>query len=411
VVTRRTLQSLGSLVGVNQLYNQTTPATASTRVIVSPNDDTLYSVAVVDLRSEPMVLTVPDVTDRYWTYQFIDAWTNAFDYIGTRTTAGKGGTFVIVPPGWTGQLPTATQAVPSPTPLLFLLGRYSFRDASDVANVVALQRTLVPLHTLTGGAAPTAPPALGVTPGPPAQTGSDGATFFDELGDALALDGPAASFDQEQLARFASLGIGAGLHPAAKAKAASDTASLAALQSGVTAGLAQIQKAAATTGGQGKAWTAHLDIGTYTDNFLLRALVAQIGWGANVPAEAVYAFSQNDSAGAALTGAKNYVVHFAPGALPPVAAPGFWSLTMYGTDRFFVANPIGRYSIGDHPSPPLIGNPDGSLDLYVQAASPAGHESNWLPSPSGAFNMVLRLYLPDPPVLAGTYVYPTVTAQ
>src|SRR5262249_19698900 len=151
----------------NKLYEQTTPTNAGTRMVVSPNDDTLYSVAVLDLRSEPMVLTVPDVTDRYWSYQFLDAWTNSFAYIGTRATAGKGGTFVVTPPGWSGNLPAGAQAIASPTPQLVLLGRYLFRDAADVANVVAIPRTLVPLHKLTGGAAPSPPPSLGDPPGTP----------------------------------------------------------------------------------------------------------------------------------------------------------------------------------------------------------------------------------------------------
>src|SRR5262249_24122974 len=100
VVTERTMQQLGGVIGVNALFNQPGLSTAATRVIVSPNDDTLYSAAVVDLRSEPMVLTVPDVTDRYWVYQFLDAWTTTFHYIGTRATSGKGGQLVITPPGW-----------------------------------------------------------------------------------------------------------------------------------------------------------------------------------------------------------------------------------------------------------------------------------------------------------------------
>jgi hypothetical protein len=409
VVTQRTLQTLGALVGVNQLFNQTAPSTAATRFIVSPNEDTLYSIAVLDLRAEPMVLTVPDATDRYWTYQFLDGWTNSFYYVGTRATAGKGGTFVITPPGYAGALPAGAQVVASPTPQLFLLGRYLFRDAADVANVVALPRTLVPLHTVTGGAAPAAPPPLGAAPGTPQQVGSSGAAFFDELGDALSVNGPASSFDRAQLQRFASLGIGPGQHPAAKAKAAPDAAALAALQAGVTGGMAQIAGAAGATGAQGAAWVAHLDIGTYTTDALLRAVIAKIAWGANVPAEAVYALSQGDSAGKPYTGASRYVVHFASGQLPPVGAEGFWSLTMYGADRFFVQNAINRYSVGDRTAG-LARNADGSLDVYVQSASPAGHESNWLPSAAGGFEMILRIYLPGQAVLGGTYGYPGVTA-
>jgi hypothetical protein len=380
------------------------------RFIVSPNEDTLYSVAVLDLRSEPMVLTVPDATDRYWTYQFLDTWTNSFSYIGTRATGGKGGAFVVTPPGWRGTLPPGAQEIAAPTPLVFLLGRYLFRDAADVANVNALLRTLAPLHTVTGDAATAPPPALGAPAGTPQQVGSTGAAFYDELGDALAVDAPASGYDRGQLARFASLGIGPGLHPYARARAAGDTTTVSALTAGVTTGSARIAAEAASSGAQSHGWTAHLDIGTYTSDALLRAAVAQIAWGANVPEEAVYAISQQDSAGAAYSGAKSYVVHFAAGQLPPYGAMGFWSLTMYGPDHFFVPNAANVYAVGDRTAG-LAQNPDGSLDVYVQSTSPAGHEASWLPSPvSGAFQMILRIYLPSQPVTGGTYVYPTVTA-
>ncbi len=407
VVTRRTLQTLGGLFGANALYNQTAPSGPATRVIVSPNVDTLYSVAVLDLRSEPMALTVPDVTDRYWTYQFLDAWTSSFFYVGTRATAGKGGTFVITPPGWTGSVPAGAQMVASPTPQAFLLGRYLFRDATDVANVVALPRTLVGLHTLAGTGAPASPPALGSPPGTPQQVGSTGAPFFDELGDALAVNGPASASDKAALAGFASLGIGPALHPAAKATAASDATALSALTAGVAQGMAAIGAEAAAAATKGSAWIVRLDVGTYTDP-LVRAAIAQVAWGANVPAEAVYALSSADSSGKPYSGAHAYVVHFAKP--PPVGPQGFWSLTMYGPDRFFVPNSANRYAVGDRTAG-LVTNADGSIDLYVQNASPTGHEANWLPAPTGAFQMILRLYLPQSSVTGGTYVYPTVTAS
>jgi hypothetical protein len=404
VVTRRTLQSLGAAVGTNALYDQSAPSDVSTRTIVSPNVDTLYSVAVLDLRAEPMVLTAPDVTDRYWTYQFLDAWTDSFFYLGTRATAGRGGTFVITPPGWSGTVPAGAQRVASPTPQAFLLGRYLYRDAADVANIVALSRTLVGLHSVTGATPPAPPPPLGLPPGTPQQVGSGGAAFFDELGDTLAIDGPASTADMGALAGFASLGIGPGLRPAAGAMAASDTTSLGALAAGVKQGMAEMAAEESMTSGKGSAWTVRLDVGTYTDP-LVRAAIAQIAWGANVPAEAVYAISAVDSAGNPYTGAKRYVVHFAQP--PPVGAQGFWSLTMYGPDRFFVANSLDRYAVGDRTAG-LVTNGDGSFDIYVQNASPAGHDGNWLPAPSGGFQMILRLYLPQAAVLAGTYAYPTV---
>ena len=173
---------------------------------------------MVDLRSEPLVLTVPDVQDRYWTYQFLDAWTNSFHYLGTRATNGTGGTFVITPPGYSGSLPAGATEISSPTPTMFLLGRFLVRNTADAANVAALTRTLVLQHTVTGDPAPAPPPPLGPAPGKPQEVGNDGASFFDELGDALGVNPPASDFDRRELDRFASLGIGPNLHPVAAAR-------------------------------------------------------------------------------------------------------------------------------------------------------------------------------------------------
>ena len=148
-------------------------------------------------------------------------------------------------------------------------------------------------------------------------------------------------------------------------------------------------------------WTFNLRVGAYGHDALLRAAVAASGWGANVPAEAVYAHSEYD-------GTHRYLLHFPAGGLPPVDA--FWSVTMYGPDRFFIANPINRYAIGDR-TPGLQYGRDGSLDIYMQRDSPPGHESNWLPAPAGPFSLTMRLYLPKRSVLAGRYEYPSVEIE
>jgi len=403
VVSRRTMQRFAQALGTDQLLNATVKAVPGVRLIVAPNADTLYSVAVIDLRSEPMVLTVPDVTDRYWTYQFLDPWTDSFRYIGTRATGGTGGSFVITPPGWSGTVPQGTEQIESPTPTLFLLGRYLVKSDADIANVNAITRTLVPLSTLAGSAAPPAPPALGDPEGTPPEAGSNGAAFFDELGDALALSPPATAADKAALVRFATLGIGPGLHPSATA----DSAARAILEEGVTSGLARVTDAANGVATPVNGWMAPLDVGVYDDP-LVRAAIAKFLWAANVPEEAVYPISRADVAGDPYTGAKRYVMHFDPDALPPVEpTSGFWSLTLYGTDMYLVDNPIHRYALGDR-TPGLTRNADGSLDLYVQTDAPQGHEGNWLPAPAGQFYLMLRLYLPQQPVLDGSYVYPQV---
>jgi len=171
------------------------------------------------------------------------------------------------------------------------------------------------------------------------------------------------------------------------------------------------------TGATENGWTAHLDIGVYDSNSLLRAVIAQTAWGANVPEEAVYAMSSADPSGAPYSGTRNYVAHFDPGALPPVdPTNGFWSLTLYGTDHFFVENSIKRYAVGDR-TEGLTRNPDGSLDIFIQNQQPSA-VGNWLPAPPASstpgadqFVLILRLFLPQKPVLDGSYAYPPVNAQ
>ena len=392
VITERTLQTFARLVGVNRLTWQAKLSDPSSRIVVGPNVDTLYSIAVLDLRAAPMELTLPRITDRYYTYQFIDAWTDSFAYVGTRATDGRAGTWVVTPPGWHGALPPDTTQIAAPTNQVFLLGRFFVRDAADIGNVNRLhaQVSLQPV-----GAARDV--SIGAPNGQPAAVGQQGASFYDELGDALAVNAPASEADRTALARFASLGIGPQQHP----YATGTPASREVLAAGVTRGEATVASAAASQSHAVNGWTTRLDIGTYTDP-LVRAVIARFGWGANIPQEAVYASSSVDGTGQAYNGTHLYVMHLAA-TLPPVHA--FWSLTLYGPDRFLVANDLHRYAISDR-TPGIVRNSDGSLDLYVGHNAPAGHETNWLPAPAGPFQLSLRMYLPEPAILNGTYRLP-----
>ncbi len=393
VITERTLQTFARLVGLNRLTWQTKLSDPSSRIVVGPNVDTLYSIAVLDLRAGPMALTLPRITDRYYTYQFIDAWTDSFAYVGTRATDSRAGTWVVTPPGWHGALPAGSTQIAAPTNQVFLLGRFLVRDRADIVNVDKLHSSisLRPMGTPRSV-------TIGAPPGQPAAVGAQGASFYDELGDALAINAPASDADRAALARYASLGIGPQQHPYANGT----PAARAALATGVKRGEATVAAASASQGHAVDGWTTKLNIGTYTDP-LTRAVVARYGWGANIPQEAVYASSTADGSGQAYNGSHLYVMHFAPNSLPPVHA--FWSVTLYGPDRFLVANSLQRYAIGDR-TPGLVHNADGSLDLYVGHNAPPGHESNWLPAPTGPFQLSLRMYLPEAPILDGTYRLP-----
>ena len=402
VVTMRTMQTLGPVIGVNHLYAQQQLSDASSRTVVAPNVDTLYDVTVLDLRHGPVVLTVPEIRDRYYCFQLLAMNTESFAYIGTRATGGAAGTWVIAPPGWDGALPAAAQLISAPTPLVFLLGRFLVLSADDLptARDVMAQVRLEPLTPLTGEP-PSAATALGAAPGTPQNVADAGAAFFDELGDVLAISPPASEEDRAELTRFAALGIGPGLHPAADGS----PDSRAALAKGVADGAARIRQALAASTNSVKGWDSHPKLGQYGDDFLLRAAIAQAGWGANVPEEAVYVTSTQDANGEDYSGARGYVMHFAADQLPPAKA--FWSLTLYAPDMFLFDNPARRYAIGDR-TPGLQANPDGSLDIYLQQSLPLGHESNWLPTPEGGFLLEMRIYLPEATVLDGAYRLPAV---
>ncbi len=346
------------------------------------------------------MVTVPAIHDRYYALQFLSAYTDSFAYVGTRATGGRSGTYAITPPGWHGTLPPGVVRIAAPTPQVVMLGRFLVRDDADVPAVrtLAARLRLRPLSALTGDAAPPPPPPLGAPVGSAQSVASAGPAFFDEFGDALAADPPVDSTERRRLRSFAPLGIGPGGHPAA------DPARRPALTTGVEAGARRI-----ATSDAGRElinrWQVSRRAGTYGHDSLLRAVVADVGWGANVPEEATYAHAEDDEDGEPLTGGHRYVLHFRAGELPPVRS--FWSITLYGPDHFFVANPIDRFAVGDR-TPELHLGPDGSLDVYLQHEPPTGHESNWLPTPTSSFYLSLRMYLPKRAALDGHYRYPAI---
>ncbi|MEW6270905.1 MAG: DUF1254 domain-containing protein [Thermodesulfobacteriota bacterium] len=398
VVTERTLQFFGAALGVNRPFTQQARSDASSRVVVAPNTDTLYAIAVLDLRPGPLLLELPDIPDRYHTFQLLDAYTESFAYLGTRTTEGRGGVWLLAPAGWQGDVPAGATRIDVPTPQAFLLGRVLVEDDADVPNVTALTAQ-VALAPLDPSAPP--PPALGAAPGPPAETGRTGLAFWDEMGDALAINPPTTDAQRELLARLDVLGVGPGRHPSSEV---TDPALRAALEAGIARGFARIERAAEESGTV-NGWRLRTDIGTYGDDLETRAAIARLGWGANVPAEAIYPTAVEDSSGEPLDGAHRYRVRFAPGELPPVNA--FWSLTLYAADRFLFDNPQRRYAISDR-SPDLVYGADGSLEVWVQAEPPPGLEANWLPAPAGEFSLMLRLYLPTEEVTRGSWRPPTI---
>jgi len=391
VAMSRTRARLICIAPVNRLLNVPRLSTPADRTVVAPNVDTLYSTAWLDLRSGPVTLDVPAMPDRYYVFQLLDMYTNTFANLGTRTTGRGAGRFAIVAPGWHGTVPAGTRVLRSPTPDVWLLGRTLVRGPDDVPNVVAVQRRYV----LTPPVPPTpTPPADCVNLKSPQDLLSDGGVaFLDELGRVMAADPPPAR-DRALVRRLARAGIGAGRTPST----GTDPDVVDGLTRGLAAGQAFVARQASVAQAPVGGWTTNRDIGTYDVRYVTRAVVARNGLAANVPEESVYYRAAQDAAGTRLDGNARYRIHFAPGQLPPVGDLGFWSITMYDQTFFLVDNPIDRYAVGDR-TPGLVRNADGSLDVHVGNAPPAGHESNWLPAPATPFTLAMRVYLPTTAVL------------
>jgi hypothetical protein len=373
--------------------------------IVSINVDTLYSFGLLNLKKEPVVLQVPPISGRYYTLQFIDAYSNNFLYIGSRLNDTTGGTYLITGPNWKGDVPPSMKEIKSPTNTVDIGGRIFVNGTADVPNVNAIQAKLMLTPLSAFGRNTTSPQPVTsetnaskqVPIGPqPSLIPTTGIKIFDEISKDMA-DNPPPVADSEVLAKFATIGIGPGLIP-------SDTKNdtiRAALENGIAEGEKIIDAQVQNLGMKVNGWLVNLDAGNYGTNYLLRAGVAKFGLGANSPEEAVYPSTFTDNQGQKLTGTNNYLIHFDKGQTPPVNA--FWSITLYNNKSYLAENPINRYSISQH-TEGLKYNPDGSLDIYIQHASPgADKESNWLPSPSGEFNLVLREYNPQDAILKGEY--------
>ena len=369
--------------------------------VVSPNADTLYSFSWLDLKKEPLVLSLPDTGDRYYLMQMLDGWTNVFASPGTRTTGNRKGDYAITGPAYSGQLPEGLKEIRSPTGLVWIIGRTQTNGKADYTAVRALKAhyKLTPLSSWGKDYTPPELPVGKVDQTSPVEQVQrmDAATFFGRLA-ALLKDNPPAEADRPMVEKLSRLGITAGKFDPRNAKA---------LDRGAAAGWQMILAESKKPHGKVvNGWDVMGNIGRYGTNYRFRAVVALVGLGANLPEDAIYPHAKVDSDGKPLSGANRYVVHFPKGQLPPVNA--FWSLTMYNARQAFsLDNPVDRYAIGDRDR--LKFNEDGSLTLYVQNEPPAKDKgSNWLPAPKDAFNLFMRLYWPKKEILDGSWKPPAV---
>jgi hypothetical protein len=383
---------------------------AAFRDIVRPNFDTLYSIAWVDLREEPVVVSAPDTEGRYYLLPMLDMWTDVFAVPGKRTSGTAAGQFALVPRGWGGTLPSSLQRIDAPTPYVWIIGRTQTNGPRDYDAVHQVQDgyTLTPLsrwgQPVRTVQAQIDPSVDMKTPPIDQAKQMSAAAYFQYAAELMKLHPPHAT-DWSTVARLSRVGIQPGQSFNIEQQ---DPAVRQALEAAPAAGTKAMLDKAPTFTRVVNGWQMNTDtMGVYGNYYLKRAFVAMVGLGANQPDDAVYPLIVADANGQPVTGENQYVMHFAADALPPAEA--FWSLTMYDGDGFQVANELNRFAIGDRDA--LQYNADGSLDLYIQHASPGvNKQSNWLPSPAqGSLGLTLRLYAPRPSVLDGRWNPPPVT--
>jgi len=383
--------------------------TPDDKAVQTPNSDTPYSFLGADLRSEPLVLTVPAVDKgRYYSLQFIDLYTHNFAYVGSRATGNDGGTYLLTGPGWTGEKPEGVDGViPCETEWALVIYRTQlFNDPKDIENVETIQRgyKVRPLSQFLGQ--PAGAPLTTVDFMKPLSAHDERTSleFFDLLNFVLQFC-PTHATERALMGRFAKVGVGAGL--AFDAHKLKPEIRQAIEDGGADAWQAydSLEQQMAT----GQPTSADL-FGAreyLQNNYLYRMAGAVDGIYGNSKEEALYPFYLVDSAGQRLDGSTSrYALRFAKDQLPPVNA--FWSLTMYDAkSKLLVKNPLERYLINSAMLPKLKRDKDGGLTIYFQYASPGpGKQSNWLPAPNGPFFVVMRLYLPKPAAFDGTWKKP-----
>ena len=412
-VSRFTREGMGSLAPAPaNIFSHAQKLAGPDDRFVSINNDTIYSIAQVDVSGGPVLLRVPDTAGRYYVLQFVDAWTNNFAYVGRRATGTASGAFLLVPPGWQGDTPAGTQVIEFPTTMGTIVGRWACDGQADLAAVRTLQNGL----SLEPHGSPA--PLKGIPAPAPVPAGL---AFFEQMRTWLQAFPPSGP-DQAYQKRFAPLGLLEGASPYADCPPE--------LAQALTAGADAAKRQTETLLKAGNlapvinGWMIsfhifdynldHLGPGTIDDpewkmadrtaSYLVRALAARGGLWGNHGYEAAYPMTYTDADGDQLDGHNRYAITFEE--VPPVGA--FWSITMYDLPDFYlVANPIGRYSIGDR-TPGLRRDADGSLTIVIQHDQPAD-TSNWLPAPAAPFRPIMRLYQPEPAVLDGTYKIPAIT--
>ena len=400
----------------NQLACEARLFTPEDKAVVTPNSDTPYCMFWVDIRNEPVVMSLPEMEEeRFYHFQLIDLYTHNFAYLGTLTTGNGSGTYLIAPHTWKGKVPDGVdEVVRCETELFFVVVRTQLLNSDDLENVKRIQEAyqLEALSAFSGSKAP----AADKFPDFPKWKEGDQftAASLKYLDVMLNLLDP-VSTEVDLMRRFARLGIGTekGFDMSAFEEPVRQ-----AIEEGIKEGFEEIETFIATYANDPLS-SAKL-FGTreflmesaeinydLPDLYLIRAVAADRGLYGNSGAEAIYPTYLSDAEGAPLNAAENsYTLTFTKGDFPPVRA--FWSVTMYdGLTQLFIHNELDRYLLNSTMEENFVYGEDGSLTLYIQKDHPGPElEPNWLPAPEGPFYIVMRLYGPDEEALNGEWVNP-----
>ncbi|HLV38911.1 DUF1254 domain-containing protein [Xanthomarina sp.] len=393
---------------ITNIANVYTPADTA---IQTPNSDTPYSFLGLDLRAEPIVLSMPEIeANRYYSVQFIDAYTFNFAYVGTRATGNKAGNYLVAGPNWNGETPEGIdKVIKSETEFINILYRTQLFNPADIDNVKKIQAgyKVQTLSAFLKTPTPTAAPVLDFMQPLTPELQKSSLEMFQIINFLLQYC-PTDPTEVKLMERFAKIGIGAGkdfdiskLSPEVK------TAFEAGIKDAWTVDFEGFKKrmdAGEVTSGDVFGTRAFLK-----NNYLYRMAAAVLGIYGNSKQEAMYPYYGVDADGNKLDGANKYTLHFPEGQLPPVNA--FWSITMYKMPQsLLVENPINRYLLNSPMIPSFVKDKDGGITLYIQNESPGkGKVANWLPAPKGPFVTIMRLYWPKEAALDGSWKQPPLT--
>ena len=377
--------------------------------VVRVNFDTLYSIVWLDMTAEPMIVSAPNTNGRYYLLPMLDMWTDVFASPGWRTTGTQAGNFLVTPPGWSGIVPAGMSRINAPSPYVWIIGRTKTDGPPDYDAVHKIQDgyKVTPLSAWGKPAKPVEvkiDPSVDMKTPPKTQVDTMPAGKFFAYAAELLKANPPHITDQPIIAQLKKIGVEPGksfdldkAEPVVRnalAKAPEEAQQLMAWKLPTLARVAN-------------GWSMNTDtMGVYGNYYLKRAIVAQIGLGANLPEDAIYPINLADESGRPLDGANGYTLHFDKGNLPPANA--FWSVTLYDVEGFQVPNSLNRFAVSSWM--PFKYNADGSLELYFQNENPgANKESNWLPAPKAPFNLTMRIYSPKSEALTGKWNPPPVT--